>query len=363
MSKYFSKKFSSLVPYTPGEQPKDRKFIKLNTNESPFPPSERVIAAASKEAESLQLYSDPEVTAATLALAELYGVGRENVILTNGSDEVLYFAFMAFADESRPMIFPDITYGFYKVFADLIGTPYSEIPLTDDLRIDSSDYVGKGKTVVIANPNAPTGIALPLSVIEKIVASNPDNVVIIDEAYVDFGGESAIPLTKKYKNLLVTGTFSKSRSLAGARLGFGIGDSALISDLMTLKYSTNPYNVNRMTAAAGHAAILDNGYYMDNCKRIIENREYTARELSRLGFSLTDSRANFVFARSPEIGGDELYRELRQLGILVRHFSAPRICEYNRITVGTREEMEALIAAVEAILKEKRGAENGENKL
>ena len=352
MSRFFSQKFSSLVPYTPGEQPKDRKFIKLNTNESPFPPSESVIAAATREAAMLQLYSDPEVTDATKALAELYGVGRENVILTNGSDEVLYFSFMAFADKGRPMIFPDITYGFYKVFAELIGNPFTEIPLTGDLRIDPKDYIGAGKTVVIANPNAPTGIALSLDVIEKIVSSNPDNVVIIDEAYVDFGGESAIPLTKKYKNLLVTGTFSKSRSLAGARLGFGIGDSELIADLMTIKYSTNPYNINRMTAAAGHAAILDNTYYMDNCKKIVENREYTARELKKLGFSLTDSKANFVFAKSDKVGGDELYQKLRDRGILVRHFSSPRIRDYNRITVGTREQMEALVEAVREIVGE-----------
>ena len=352
MSRFFSQKFSSLVPYTPGEQPKDRKFIKLNTNESPFPPSEGVIAAASREAASLQLYSDPEVADATKALAELYGVGRENVILTNGSDEVLYFSFMAFADKDRPMIFPDITYGFYKVFAELIGNPYTEEPLTGDLRIDPADYIGKNKTIVIANPNAPTGIALSLDVIEEIVSSNPDNVVIIDEAYVDFGGESAIPLTKKYKNLLVTGTFSKSRSLAGGRLGFGIGNSELIADLMTIKYSTNPYNINRMTAAAGHAAILDNGYYMDNCKKIIENREYTARELKKLGFSLTDSKTNFVFAKSDKIGGEELYQKLRDRGILVRHFSSPRICDYNRITVGTRQQMEALVEAVREIVGE-----------
>ena len=275
MSKFFSKKYSALVPYTPGEQPKDMKYIKLNTNESPFPPTKSVLDAVAKEAGRLQLYSDPEVSDATQALAELYGVKKENVILTNGSDEVLNFAFMAFADAERPIVFPDITYGFYKVFAELGNIPYEEIPLTDRLEIDPRDYIGVGKTVVIANPNAPTGIYLPLDVIEKIVASNPNNVVIVDEAYVDFGGESAVPLTKKYDNLLVTGTFSKSRSLAGARLGFGIGNSALIADLCTIKYSTNPYNVNRMTAAAGLAALCDNDYYMDNCLKIAQNRTYT----------------------------------------------------------------------------------------
>ena len=352
MSRFFSNKYSSLTPYTPGEQPKDRKFIKLNTNESPFPPSERVIKAATQQAGMLQLYSDPEATAATEKLAEVYGVKKENVILTNGSDEVLNFAFMAFADEDHPLVFPDITYGFYKVFAELNRIPYTEIPLRESLEIDPEDYVSVGKTVVIANPNAPTGIYLPLDVIERIVASNPNNVVVIDEAYVDFGGESAVSLIGKYKNLLVTGTFSKSRSLAGARLGFGIGDGELISDLQTIKYSTNPYNVNRMTAAAGEAALIDNDYYMENCKRIIENREYTANALGALGFELTDSSANFVFARSERISGEVLYKKLKERGILVRHFSSPRIYEYNRITIGTRSEMEALIAAVTEILKE-----------
>ena len=352
MSRFFSNKYSSLTPYTPGEQPKDRKFIKLNTNESPFPPSEGVVKAAAMQAGMLQLYSDPEVTAATEKLAGIYGVKKENVILTNGSDEVLNFAFMAFGDEEHPVVFPDVTYGFYKVFAQLNRIPYTEIPLTESLEIDPEDYTSVGKTVVIANPNAPTGIYLPLDVIEGIVASNPQNVVIIDEAYVDFGGESAVSLIGKYKNLLVTGTFSKSRSLAGARLGFGIGDAELIADLQTIKYSTNPYNVNRMTAAAGEAALIDNAYYMDNCKRIIENREYTANELKKLGFSLTDSKTNFVFAKSDKVGGKELYLKLRERGILVRHFSSPRICEYNRITVGTRSEMETLIAAVFEILKE-----------
>ena len=260
MSKFFTSRLSRLKPYVPGEQPKDVKYIKLNTNESPYPPSESVIAAATASAETLALYCDPECKRLTEKAAEIFGVSADRVIMTNGSDEVLNFAFMAFSDERRPVVFPDITYGFYPVFAELSRIPYRTIPLESDLSINVEDYIGIGENIVIANPNAPTGLALPLSDIERIVASNPDNVVIIDEAYVDFGGDSAIPLTEKYDNLLVTGTFSKSRSMAGARLGFGIGSPSLIADLNTIKYSTNPYNVNAITQAAGLAALEDNDY-------------------------------------------------------------------------------------------------------
>ena len=354
MSKFFSERYKSLTPYTPGEQPKDRKFIKLNTNESPFPPSPSVSAAVARECGMLQLYSDPESAVLTRKFAELCGVSERCVIMTNGSDEVLNFAFMAFADESRPLIFPDITYGFYPVFAELNRIPYEAIPLREDFKISVDDYLQKGKTVVIANPNAPTGIYLPLSEIERIVAFDCDRIVIVDEAYIDFGGESAISLVGKYDNLLVTGTFSKSRSMAGARLGFGIASEALIADLNTIKYSTNPYNVNRMTSAAGIAAIEDNDYYMQNCKRIIENRDYTTRELRRLGFTVLDSMANFVFAKSDLIGGEELYLALRERGILVRHFTAERIKEFNRITIGSAEEMRTFIESVTEILEERK---------
>ena len=354
MSKFLSEKYASLTPYTPGEQPKERKYNKLNTNESPFPPSKAVIDAASEEAGKLQLYSDPELTPLVRELASLYGVAPENVIATNGSDEVLNFAFMAFSDATHPIVFPDITYGFYPVFANLSAIPYEEIALKDDFSVDYRDYVGIGKNIVIANPNAPTGLALSLSEIEEIVKSNPDNVVIIDEAYVDFGGESAIPLTKKYDNLLVTGTFSKSRSLAGARLGFGIASKEIIRDLNTIRYSTNPYNVNRMTMMAGCAALKDNDYYMDNCRKIVENRSYTKAALEKLGFNVLDSKANFLFAESKEIDGEELYLKLKARGILVRHFSAERIKDFNRITIGTKEQMDKFLFATEEILKEKR---------
>ncbi len=352
MSIYFTNKLKNLTPYTPGEQPKDMQYVKLNTNESPFAPSKAVSDAVFAESQKLQLYSDPECINVRRELAKVYGVDINQVIVTNGSDEVLNFAFMAFADEKSPLVFPNITYGFYPVFAELNRIPYAEIPLKDDFTIDINDYIGANKTVVIANPNAPTGIALTLDEIEKIVASNPDNVVIIDEAYVDFGTKSAIALVEKYDNLLVVQTFSKSRSMAGARLGFAIGNTALIADLNTIRYSTNPYNVNRMTDAAGTAAIIDNEYYMNNCKTIVENREWTVSQLKKLGFEVLPSKANFVFAKSDKIDGEKLYLELKKRGILVRHFTKEKICQYNRITIGTIEQMKKLIDTVSLILKE-----------
>lgn len=352
MSRFFSNKYSTLEAYTPGEQPKDMKYIKLNTNESPFSPSESVIKAVTGEATRLQLYSDPECTPLVAKCAELYGVSTAEVLMTNGSDEILNFAFMAFCDDKRPIVFPEITYGFYPVFAELNHIPYEQIPLRDDFTIDVNDYIGINKNIVIANPNAPTGTALSLCDIEKIVSSNPDNVVIIDEAYVDFGAQSAVSLIHKYDNLIVTQTFSKSRSLAGARLGYGIACEALINDMNTIKYSTNPYNVNRMTMMAGYNALCDNDYYMDNCKTIIKNREYTKKSLEALGFSVLDSSANFLFAKSDKIGGEALYLALKKNGILVRHFSKEKIKDFNRITIGTREQMEALISTIEKILKE-----------
>lgn len=354
MSRFFSQKYHALTPYTPGEQPQDIPYVKLNTNESPFPPSPAVAEALKGEAGRLQLYSDPECLLLREKFAQVFSVKPEQVIMTNGSDEVLNFAFMAFADARRPLAFADITYGFYPVFAQLGDIPYTTIPLTEDFRIDPADYIGIGKTVVIANPNAPTGLCLPLSDIERIVASNPDSVVIVDEAYVDFGAQSAVSLIDKYDNLLVTGTFSKSRSMAGARLGFGIANADLIADLNTIKYSTNPYNVNRMTAAAGYAALCDNDYYMQNCRTIIQNRAWTTQQLEALGFHVLPSQANFVFAQSPAIDGDELYRKLKQRGILVRHFNGERIRSFNRITVGTIEQMQALVNAIKSILEEQQ---------
>lgn len=348
-----STKFSALTPYTPGEQPKEKKYIKLNTNESPFPPPLSVSEAAKREAASAQLYSDPENTKLIELAAKKWNVKKTQVIATNGSDEVLNFAFMAFCDREHPIVFPDITYGFYSVFAELHGIPYEKIPLKEDFSVDYQDYVGIGKNIVIANPNAPTGLCLKLEQIEEIVKSNPENVVIIDEAYVDFGGESAVELIDKYDNLLVTQTFSKSRSLAGARLGLGFGNEKLISDLQTIRYSTNPYNVNRMTEAAGVAALEAEDYFKANVKTIVETRGYTKAELEKLGFEVLDSKANFLFTQSNRIEGGELYEKLKARGVLVRHFNGGRISNFNRITIGAKEEMDALLEEIKKILKEK----------
>ena len=352
MSRFFSSKYDALEAYTPGEQPRDLQYVKLNTNESPFPPSPGVIEAAAREAETLRLYSDPESAALTAAVAERYGVSPSQVLMTNGSDEILNFAFMAFGDARHGFVFPDITYGFYPVFAAVNAVPFREIPLRDDFTIDVRDYCAVGQNIVIANPNAPTGLLLSVAEIEEIVRTNPEHVVVIDEAYIDFGGESCVPLLAKYENLLVTQTFSKSRSLAGARLGFGIGAPSLIQDLNTIKYSTNPYNVNRMTAAAGAAAIADDAYYRANARIIMENRAFTQTELQKRGFAVLESAANFLFAKAPFADGETLYRRLKARGILIRHWNKPRIGDWCRITVGTRAQMEALLAAVDALMKE-----------
>ena len=349
MSRFLTEKLEALKPYTPGEQPKERKYIKLNTNESPYPPSKKAIELARAEAEKLMLYSDPECRTLRREMARTLGVGEDQVILTNGSDEVLNFAFMAYCDEDHPAAFADITYGFYKVFASINRVPYREIPLKDDFTIDINDYIGTDGTVFIANPNAPTGIFLELSEIEKILEANRERVVVIDEAYIDFGGESAVKLIDKYDNLLVSGTFSKSRSMAGARLGFGVGSPSLIEDLTRIRYSTNPYNVNRMTEAAGVGALLDEEYFKSNCKKIIATREWTKAELTKLGFEYLNSKANFIFARHCRTNGKDLYLALKDRGILVRHFDAPRISNYVRITVGSEEEMQTLIYTIKNI--------------
>ena len=352
MSRFFSEKYSTLVPYVPGEQPKDVQYIKLNTNESPFPPAPRAIELASAAAANVNLYSDPECRELVKRFSALFDVAPDEVLFTNGSDEILNFAFMAFCDKDHPAAFPNISYGFYPVFAEINNIPYEEIPLKADFTIDVNDYIGIHKNIFIANPNAPTGIALSVSEIEKIIVSNPDNIVLIDEAYVDFGAESCLPLIKKYDNLIVTQTFSKSRSMAGARLGFGCANRELIRDMNTVKYSTNPYNVNSMTMAAGIGALACEEYTRQNCDTVIKNRELCAAELKKMGFEMTESKTNFLFAKHPCINGELLYQKLRARGILVRHFSKPIIAQYNRITVGTWEQMQLLLDAIADILEE-----------
>ena len=352
MSKFLNSRVKNLVPYTPGEQPKDMKYIKLNTNESPFPPSKKAEKLTKKAVKKLNLYPDPECKELTQKIADMCGVKASNVIVTNGSDEILNFAFLAFASKKTKAVFPNITYGFYPVFAKINGIPYEEIPLNEDFTINVNDYLGINKNIFIANPNAPTGIMLELSEIEEIVKTNPDNLVVIDEAYVDFGGESAISLIDKYDNLLVTQTFSKSRSMAGARIGFGVASEEIIKDLNTVRYSTNPYNINSMTMAAAIGVLEDEKYTEKNCAEIIKTRENTVKELKALGFEVVNSVANFVFAKHGKIGGEELYLKLKEKGVLVRHFGKEKIKDYNRITIGTDEQMNILVLKIKEILEE-----------
>ena len=364
MSRFLATRLAGLNAYVPGEQPADMRYIKLNTNESPYPPAPGVIASLSEnEAKKLNLYPNPDGTRLISKLAGYYSVRPENIILGNGSDELLAFAFLAFCDNSRGVVFPDITYGFYPVYAELFGIPYKRIPLKNDLTIDVADYIGTGKNVVIANPNAPTGVALTLVDVEKIIQGNRDHVVLIDEAYVDFGAESAVQLTQKYDNLVVVHTYSKSRSMAGARLAYAIGQAPLIEDLNKMKYSFNPYNVNRLTQLAGEAALDDDGYYRQMRREIVSTRGYTETRMKELGFSMTESRANFVFVKHPEAGGHELYSALKERGVLVRHFDQERISDHLRITIGTREQMDAMLIAIDGILHatRARGRSSGES--
>ena len=351
MSRFLANRFQSLDKYVPGEQPTGMDYIKLNTNESPYPPAPAVVAALTEgELGKVNLYPDPQGKELRKKLADFYGVGLENVIIGNGSDEPLAFAFLAFCTGGRGAAFPDITYGLYSVYSKLYEIEADIRPLKDDFTIDVSDYIGCGKNVILANPNAPTGIALPLSDIEAIAASNPDHVVLIDEAYVDFGAQSAISLTHKYENLLVMHTYSKSRSLAGARLAYAIGSSQLIEDLNRIKDSFNPYNVNRMTQLMGIAAIDDNDYYVEKRRQIIETRAYTESRLSSLGFTMTCSSTNFVFAKHLRLGGHELYTALKERGILVRQWDLPRISDHLRITIGTTQQMESLFETLHSII-------------
>ena len=351
MSKFLTNKLVGIKAYTPGEQPQDKKYIKLNTNESPFPTSDGVVKAVNEiKLRNLRLYCDPECKVLKTQLAKVYNTTTDSIFVGNGSDEILNFAFMAYGQNG--VAFADITYGFYSVFAELYGLQTEIIPLNEDFSLNVDGFIGKNKLIVIANPNAPTGKEISIEDIEKIIVSNPNNVVIIDEAYVDFGGTSCSKLTEKYENLLCVQTFSKSRSMAGARLGFAIANAKLIEDLDKIKYSTNPYNVNSLTQVAGTQALIDNDYYMGNAKLIIENRNYTTLELEKLNFTVLDSKTNFIFAKSDKVGGKELYVKLKDKGVLVRHFDKDRIRDFIRITIGSKEEMQIFIQKIKEILGE-----------
>ena len=352
MSRFLSPALSAVTPYTPGEQPQDQQYIKLNTNESPYLPSPAVIAAVSEhEVEKLRLYSDPACADLLKAAAAHFGLQPEQIMPGNGSDENLFFALRAFCDADHPLAYADITYGCYGVWCGLMHIPSHIIPLKEDFTLDPKDYYGLNQTIVLANPNAPTGIALPRAEIEGILKANPNNVVIVDEAYVDFGGESCVPLIDQYENLLVVQTFSKSRQLAGARLGLAMGNAKLIADLNRVKFSLNPYNINRLTLKAGQAALEDTAYFEKTRAAIMDTRAWTMQQLTDRGFTVLDSRANFVFASTKRISGCKLYKELKKNGILVRHFDAPRIENWLRITIGTPEQMQALMDAVDKILE------------
>ena len=344
MSRFLNPRFETLEVYTPGEQPQDQVYTKLNTNESPYPAAPEVVAAIDAEqVRNLRLYSDPECRPLIAKLAEVYGLSPAQVFVSNGSDDILNFAFMAFSGQPGRAACPDVTYGFSQVFADLHQVTATVIPLQPDFSVRVDDYLNLDQMIVLANPNAQVGRALSRQDMERIIASNPDHVVVVDEAYVDFGAESCVPLIHQYPNLLVVQTFSKSRSMAGARLGFALGSAELIADLNRIKYSTNPYNVNRLTMAAGVAALEAQAYYDANSQKIQATRAWTVRELERLGFTVIPSQANFVLAGHSRVDGGTIYRELKRRGILVRHFTAARIANFNRITIGSQEQMELLV--------------------
>jgi len=353
MSSFLSGRFYDIKAYVPGEQPQNRSYVKLNTNESPFPPSPKVIAAlSSEELSRLNLYPDPDARAASLAIAKQHGLGPKNIILGNGSDELLAFAFQAYCDSIVPAVYADITYGFYSVFARINCIESIVAPLDESFSLVPSDYYDADGAVFIANPNAPTGLALPLEDIENIVRFNPDNVVVVDEAYAAFGAQSAVPLVKMYDNLIVVQTMSKSRNLAGARVGYAFADSSLIADLNIMKFSFNPYNVNRLSLLAAVAAIEDDEYYSACVAKIVQTREDTASELTDRGFDVLDGKANFLFVKPGFIGGENYYLGLKERGVLVRHFKQERIKDYVRVTIGDDAQMKAFLSATDDMMKE-----------
>lgn len=343
-----------VVPYTPGEQPKDSGIIKLNTNENPYPPSSRVkTVIESFDNARMRLYPDTNSTVLVDALAKRYNVKPSQVFVGVGSDDVISMAFMTFFNSDKPVLFPDVTYSFYDVWADVYRIPYAVRPLDNDFRINPDDYICENGGIIFPNPNAPTGVFESLDMIEKIIKANPDSVVIIDEAYIDFGGESCIPLVDKYENLLVVQTFSKSRSMAGMRIGFAVGNEKLIKFMNDVKFSINSYTMNPLSQICGAEAVYDEEYFKETTGKIIETREYSKKRLSELGFSFPDSMSNFIFASHNNVDAGIIFEELKKRKIFVRYWNKPRINNHLRITIGTREEMEKLFSALEEILQMK----------
>lgn len=342
-----------VVPYVPGEQPKESGVIKLNTNENPYPPSPMVEAALRDfDTAKLRLYPDTEAKVLVKELSAHYRVPEDQIFVGVGSDDVLSMAFMTFFNSDKPIFFPDITYSFYDVWAELHRIPYETKPLRDDFTIDPKDYMGGNGGIIFPNPNAPTGIEESLEMIEEVLKANPDVVVMIDEAYVDFGCKSCLPLIDKYDNLLVIQTFSKSRSMAGIRIGYAMGSEKLIQYLNDVKFSFNSYTMNWLTQELGAAAVRDDEYFRRTINDIIETREYSKKRLSELGFSFGDSKSNFIFARSDKKSAEYIFTELKKRKIFVRFWNKPRISEYLRITIGTREQMDSLFKALEEILND-----------
>lgn len=339
-----------VIPYVPGEQPNQPDMVKLNTNENPYPPAPGVQTVL-QQTENLRLYPDPAVGELVQAVADHYGLDKEQVFVGVGSDDVLAMAFMTFFNSKKPILFPDITYSFYDVWADLFRIPYETQPLDEQFRIVKTDYMKENGGIIFPNPNAPTGIELGQDVIEEILQKNQGSIVIVDEAYVDFGAESALPLIHRYDNLLVVQTFSKSRSLAGMRIGFAMGDKKLIKYLNDVKYSFNSYTMNRTSIAAGVAAIRDQSYFEATTGKIMETRECTEKELKKLGFSFYESKANFIFATHEQVPAKDLYQALRKAHIYVRYFDKPRINDYLRITIGTEADMQRLMDFLKNYLK------------
>lgn len=345
MMREWEKNIRKVVPYVPGEQPKKKQMIKLNTNENPYPPAPGVQKALKEfETDRLRLYPDPAAEELVESIAKYYGVKNSQVFVGVGSDDVLAMAFMTFFNSDKPILFPDITYSFYDVWAEVFRIPYEQIPLDEKLHICTKDYKKENGGVIFPNPNAPTGVLIPLEEVEEIIKANQDVVVIVDEAYIDFGGESALPLIEKYDNLLVVQTFSKSRSMAGMRIGYAFGNENLIKYLNDVKYSFNSYTMDQLTLALGKASMEDELYFKEITSKIIKTREWTKKELKELGFEFEDSMSNFIFATHPEIFAKKLFEDLKKENIYVRYFSKPeRISNYLRITIGTDEEMQKLV--------------------